>query len=125
MAFRFQAVAAALIAVSLPAQIAAQASAPPPAISLEQRTLLRCAAAFALVAHDQAAGDPGASKWPDLRERGREFFVRASAQLMDEAGLTRAQVAALMEEAARDFRQQDTLDRAMPPCLLTLEASGI
>ncbi len=133
MTFRFHAFWMALIAMGAPAQTIAQDPAPGSgagqaalaAISLEQRAMLRCAAAFALVAHDQAAGDPAALQWPDLTERGREFFVRASAGVMDETGLDRAQVAALIEEAARDFRATGTLPRAMPPCLLTLEASGL
>ncbi|MFN7157444.1 MAG: hypothetical protein ACK4MR_01965, partial [Erythrobacter cryptus] len=64
-------------------------SAAPPALAPDQRALLRCAAAFALVAEGQARGAEEALRWPALEGRGREFFVRALAQVMDEAGLDR------------------------------------
>ena len=46
-------------------------------------------AAFALVANRQESGDPSVQQYPPLKERGGEFFVRASARVMDEAGLDR------------------------------------
>lgn len=111
---------------------AQQAAPPPPAespptapLSLEQRMLVRCSAAFALVAHGQAVGDTAALAWPPVGARGREFFVRASAHLIDEAGLTRAALTTAMVREAQDLGQNGALAAAMPPCLAALEASGL
>lgn len=101
------------------------APTPAPALSLEQRMLLRCSAAFALVAHGQAVGDPAALAWPAMGERGREFFVRASARLIDEASLDRAALTAVMVQEAQGLGDGDALTTAMPPCLSALEASGL
>lgn len=104
----------------------APAPTPTPALSLEQQSGLRCAAAFALVAQAQAAGDAEALAYPALGERGREFFVRTAARLIDETGLDRDGVARLLSaEAARLAQEEGALDRAMPPCLMLLEASGL
>lgn len=107
------------------AATAQQVAPPPPALSLEQRMLLRCSAAFALVAHGQAVGDPAALAWPAMGERGREFFVRASARLIDEAGLDRAALTAVMVQEAQGLGDGDALTTAMPPCLSALEAAGL
>lgn len=118
---------AAILVLSLAAPAAAQA----PALSLEQQTLLRCSAAFGIVAAEQARGiDSG---YPPLGERGREYFVRASARLMDELGLTREQVAAMLKaEVGRlqglSLAAEDpaaTVDAIMQPCLISLAASGL
>ncbi|MBU0669403.1 MAG: hypothetical protein KJ703_11045 [Alphaproteobacteria bacterium] len=104
----------------------APAPTPTPALSLEQQSGLRCAAAFALVAQAQAAGDTEALEYPALGERGREFFVRTAARLIDETGLDRVGVARMLSaEAARLAQEEGALDRAMPPCLMLLEASGL
>lgn len=96
-----------------------------PRVSLDQKTALRCAAAFAIVADGQSRGNAEAIKWPALGERGREFFVRVSAQLMDEAGFQRAQVAGLIQREAQDLRDTGETQQVMPSCLLLLETSGI
>lgn len=88
-----------------------------PDLTLEQRMLVRCSAAFALVANGQENGNEAALTYPDVRQSGREFFVRSSARLMDEAGLTREQVAALLSEAAQDIWDNGSLDAVMPACL--------
>lgn len=117
-------VAAALpLVAAVPA--VAQGSAAPPQLTLEQSTALRCSAAFAIVAADQAAGDAKALEFPPMAQRGREFFVRASAQLMDEAGVTRTDVAALLQAEAQRQRYTGTTAEIMPACLLLLDASGI
>jgi uncharacterized protein (DUF58 family) len=54
--------------------------------------LLRCSAAFAIVAGEQQRGVASARAYPPLGERGREYFVRASVRLMDDLKLTREQV---------------------------------
>ena len=111
---------AALTLVAAPA--AAQEAVPPPQISLEQRMLLRCSAAFAIAASAQQSGDAAARRWPDLGVRGREFFVRASARVMDETGMDRAGVAAALEAEARDIAARGTLHEIMPACLPLLPA---
>lgn len=96
-----------------------------PQLSLEQRTMLRCSAAFAIVARQQADGRPDARRYPPMDPRGKEFFVRASAQLMDEAKLTREQVQAALLAEARNLSAPAMLDAVMPACLLSLDASGL
>jgi hypothetical protein len=114
-----------LLTAALAVPAAAQVSAVPPQLTLEQSTALRCSAAFAIVAADQAAGDAKALAFPPLAQRGREFFVRASAQLMDETGVTRADVAALLQDEAQRQRGSGTTAEIMPACLLLLDASGL
>ena len=119
-----------LLAPMLLAALALQ-SAPVPVVpepaplSQENRALLRCAAAFALVAQGQVVGDPQAKAWPDLSERGREFFVRSMAQLMDETGRDRAGIAALVNAEAQALTTSGDLHKVMPSCLLMLEAAQL
>lgn len=120
------------LSLLLAAPATAQDSAPP-ALTPDQALLLRCSAAFALVAGDQARGAPLAAAYPPMATRGKEFFVRASAELMDDAHLTREQVQALVQQqvgqlqrgsaAAKDPKAY--LDQVMQPCLETLAASGL
>ena len=111
-----------LAALSLSAPTIAPAQAPAPQLSLDHRMLLRCSAAFALVANGQENGNAEALRYPDLSQRGREFFVRASAQVMDEAGLDRAQIAAALSAEAQDLWDNGTLEQVMPVCLGLLPA---
>lgn len=119
-------------AVLLAAPAAAQPVETAP-MTLEHAMLMRCSAVFAVVAGEQARGTTSALAYPALGERGREFFVRASARLMDERHMSREQVeAALRAEAARfqaDWaRAPDRarfIDGLMQPCLAALEASGL
>ena len=111
--------AAALLAVPAAAQLVP----PPSELSLEHRMLLRCSAAFALVAYRQGAGDAEAAQYPPLKERGGEFFVRASARVMEEAGLDRAAVSAALEGEAKALLEGGTLAAVMPVCLSLLDAS--
>ena len=112
----------ALAALALSAPVAAQ-EAPQKSLSLEQQTAVRCSAAFAIGATLQQQGQAG--DWPPLADRGREFFVRALAQLMDETGRTREQVSEAVAAQARQLGDREALDAAMPPCLLLLDASGL
>ena len=106
------------------APAAAQVSAPEPApLTLQQSSALKCSAAFALGAAMQARGD--GSEWPALNPRGREFFVRASAQVMDETGWSRDLVSLKLQEQAKLLADPGALAAAMPPCLLLLDASGL
>ena len=54
---------------------------------------------------------------------GSEFFVRASARVMDEAGLDRDGISRELESEARTLLQGGTLAAVMPVCLSALEAS--
>lgn len=109
----------------LPAFAAAQPAPTAHPLSLENQTALRCAAAFAIVADGQARGKKDALAYPALDQRGREFFVRSSARVMDDTGMDRAAVAAALQAEAQDLRVNDKIDQIMPACLLLLEASGV
>ena len=102
------------LVVAPPAVIAQEAA---PQLSLEHRMLLRCSAAFALVANGQSNGQEDALRYPDLSVRGQEFFVRASAQVMDEAGLDRAQVSAVLSAEAQQMWDNASIDEVMPVCI--------
>jgi len=106
----------ALALLAVPAAGFAQA----PQLTLEHRMLLRCSAAFAITANRQASGDAEALTYPALAARGREFFVRASARVMDEAGLDRTAVAQALEAEARDLVANSALAQVMPVCLSLL-----
>ncbi|MDG6080152.1 hypothetical protein E3U23_13235 [Erythrobacter litoralis] len=112
------------------AVLAMQAAAPqaeppaPLALTMQQQTALRCSIAIAMGAERQRTGG-GDADWPDLTERGREFFVRSLAQLMDDTGMSRE---ALMQAAAgeaADLQDGENLHQVMPACLLMLNASGL
>ena len=101
-----------------------EAGTPAP-LNAAQQGALRCSAAFALVAERQGKGDPAALEYPPMGERGREFFVRSGAQLMDQAGLTRATIEERLRAEAGAILADGSLDEIMPPCLLLLDASGL
>lgn len=111
------------------APLALQASpatpAAAPALSQENAALLRCSAAFALVSFGQANGEEASLKWPVIDPRGREFFVRALARLIDDTGLDREAVAQLAEAEAQRLLDQQQVDAVMPACLLMLDGSGV
>lgn len=103
------------------------------AMTPEQTMQLRCAAAFAIVAGDQARGDPAALAYPPLKNRGQEFFVQVGAQLMDALHFTREQLADRVQaEVAVQRRAKAAAadpkaytDGVLQPCLAGLEASGL
>lgn len=111
--------------------LAAQAPAMPPAISeparlsMEAQAALRCSAAFALVSYGQEHGTEASAKWPNLGERGREYFVQVMAQLIDETGRDREQVAEMAKVEAQRLLDAGEVDQVMPACLTMLENSGI
>lgn len=113
-----------LLALVLATPAAAQ-PAPPPQLSLEHRMLLRCSAAFALVAYRQETGDASVQQYPPLKERGSEYFVRASARVMDEAGLDREAISAVLQTEAQGLLRGGTLTAIMPVCLSALEAAKL
>lgn len=118
--------ASAVLAIPAAAQQA-------PRFTLEQRMQLRCSAVFAIVAGEQERGVARALAYPALGERGREYFSRTGAKLMDELKLSREQSAASLraEVQAQQKALQDAADpdaylaSLMQPCLAALEASGL
>lgn len=121
-----------MIKIVLPLAAIALSLSPRPAIAqegpelnLEQRMLLRCSVAFALVASGQARGEAAALRYPPLAARGREFFVRSAAEVMETAGLDRAQIDAALTREARDLVASETLEEIMPICLQALGDSGL
>ena len=115
-----------LAAITLVAQSAAPPAAAVPApLTLEQQSALRCSVAVAMGADQQRAGLAGGKKWPDLTTRGREFFVRSLARLMDDAKLTRPMLAAHVQRETAQLKQPGRLDEVMPACLLLLDAAGL
>lgn len=111
------------------AQPAAAEGAPPATalvpLSQENAALMRCSAAFALVSFGQASRTEASQKWPAIDPRGREFFVRALAKVMDDTGMGRDEVAQLASAEAKRLLDQDQVDEVMPACLLMLEGSGV
>ena len=95
----------------------------PVELSLESKAGLRCAAAFALVSYGQSTGDPFTANWPNLGDRGREFFVRELARIMDETGLDRAGIDRLASREAQELIDKGEVDAVMPSCLVLLEQS--
>jgi hypothetical protein len=121
----------AVLAASLLA-VPAAAQEPPP-FTLEHRMLLRCSAAFAIVAGGQQRGEASALAYPALGERGREYFVRASVRLMDDLKLTREQVEARLRAEVNELQRTaaaaadpvGAIDSVMQPCLSSLEGSTL
>jgi len=108
--------------ISLAALAGPAGAAAPRPLTGEERTGMRCAAAFAQLAARQAKGDAAALRYPPMVPRGREFFVRLSAQLMDDAGLDEAGIRAAVEGEARDLARSGGVDPIMPLCLRILNA---
>ncbi|MFC4294105.1 hypothetical protein ACFO0A_03425 [Novosphingobium tardum] len=116
----------AIVAQSPGGPVAAQT---PSGLSAQTRSDLACAASFAIVATEQAHGGKALASYPPMAVRGREFFVRTGAHAMDEAGLTREAVKALLEaEVARlqgeaASHPDAVIARKMGECLPRLEAT--
>lgn len=118
---------AALAAASVPA--AAQEMASPHHVTLEQETALRCSAVFAIVGAEQARKDPVSASLPRLGNRGREYFVRTTARLMDESGATREHVKSMFRSRYEQVRAEFSGARdpvavrkaMMEPCMNLLE----
>jgi hypothetical protein len=92
-----------------------------------ERAALRCGVAFAVVHGWQVDDDPRGAAFPVMENTGgREFFVRTTAQLMDERGLDRAGVLDLVAEQARAFtRDASEVEAIMPACLMMKRAAGL
>ncbi|KRA80648.1 hypothetical protein [Altererythrobacter sp. Root672] len=122
-----------LLTLGLLAAPAAAQQPQRPTMTLEQQMMVRCSAVFAVVAGDQARGVPSARAYPPIAQRGKEFFVRSNARLMDDLNLTREQVQDLMNTEAKTIQTRSKedhdpaayLDGLMKPCLSALDASGL
>jgi hypothetical protein len=120
----------ALLLLALAAPLSAQE---PPRLTIEQQTLVRCSATFALIAGEQVKGDAIALRYPALGERGREYFVRTAAKLTDELGAPRETVMGLLNSEAGKVQAERAsaadpallTDRIMQTCLVSLTASGL
>lgn len=130
------ALAVALVPVGASAADAPAMPQPAPsgaALSLEHKTLIRCSAAFAIIAYEQGKGVQSALAFPNLRVRGKEYFVHAGAQLMDDLkldelqvqGLYRQEVKRLQDESAQAGDPAAYVASLMQPCLVLLDTSGI
>ena len=113
---------AVLATTLLPATPGAQEQVPElPRLTLEQQMLVRCSAAFALVANRQQAGEEWALAYPaELGSSGREFFVRAVAQVADETGAEPPALVPLLQQQAEQLLDRQVLEGVMPPCLSLL-----
>jgi|SRR5690606_24663265 len=98
---------------------------PEPALDLQQTMAMRCSIAFALVADWQEAGEAAGEAYPPIEDRGREYFVRTMVRLMDETGLTRDQLRAVLDREIEQVRGGDMTDEIMPACLVALDVSGL
>jgi hypothetical protein len=111
-------------APSLQTSPSAENAAAPAKITQEDRAALRCSAAFAIVGARTGQAD-SEKQWPQISERGREFFVVALAGIMDERGLDRAMIEREVRSEAAKLVQSGEVDKVMPACLLMLQAAGL
>lgn len=118
-----------LAALLLAAQAASAPVAPPP-LTPAQRDDLTCAAAFAIIASEQARGVTSALAYPTLVSRGRIYFVKTAERIVTEtassdeavgAALTRI-VQQLQTDAAQSNDPAGVVDAVMEPCLARLDA---
>lgn len=100
-------------------------STPVPAakgLTLEHRMLLKCSAAFALVAHGQAQGQADMLGYKVNATQGREYFVQAMAQVMDDTGFSREEVTEQLTQEAQRLSAGDGkgIAEIMPVCEVSL-----
>ncbi|MBB3859742.1 hypothetical protein GGQ88_001003 [Novosphingobium hassiacum] len=110
---------------------AVHAATPQPPADLSRLTAagrvdLRCAAAFAIVATQQAGGDALAG-WPPLAARGKRFFADTGTRVMAEAGLARQDVRTALAAEVTSLQSAKDPEAALAslakPCLDRLDAS--
>lgn len=97
------------------------APATPAQLSAEDRARLRCAVAFSFV----AARTGSAAAAPEIKTRGREFFVVTLADLMDSYQLDRPAMNQTVRAEAQSLAKAGETDAMMPACLLMLQSSGL
>lgn len=116
---------AALALASQPAENPKPMVGDLPKLSLAQSAALRCGVVFATGARMQADGSPAAAAWPPLATRGKEYFVRVFARLMDDTGASREILNGMAMREADGLRASGEVGKAMPACLQLLDAAGI
>lgn len=94
-------------------------------LPIEQQTALRCSVAIAMAAEQQRMGQAADKGWPDLTARGREFFVRSLAKLMEDTGMSRERLMLYARPEVETLAEPGALAAVMPSCLLMLDASGL
>ncbi|BDI60190.1 hypothetical protein [Qipengyuania nanhaisediminis] len=98
-------------------------------LPIEQAAAPRCALAFAMAIRWRNAGMPAGDAHGDLDAgTAREFFVRALARLIDDTGMTSAQVASLMQAEVARLDNEAGAERVaamMPACRVMKEAAGL
>lgn len=118
--------AAASLAAPAQSQAPPQAAAPVPILTAEQATALRCGVGFGVIHRLQADGAAAGKRFPALENRGREYFVRVAAKVMDETGADRAAVGKLVAaQNAELVGDEAKLAAIMPGCVALLEAAGL
>lgn len=100
-------------------------SPPLPVLSAPQAAALRCGVVFAMGAKMQAEGKPAAASWPPLDTKGREFFVRTAARIMEETGADRTAIQALAAAQLATLKDDAAVLGAVPGCLVLLDAAGL
>jgi hypothetical protein len=108
----------------LAAATLAAAPAAEPALTPPQAAALRCGVVFAVGAKLQEQNLPLALGWPPLAKRGREYFVRVTAKLMDDTGASRETLSAMAMRHVPALSTPAVVAAAMPGCLPLLDASG-
>ena len=107
---------------------AAPPEAPPPGaeptLTPPQAAALRCGVVFAIGARMQADRNPAAASWPPLATRGKEYFVRLLAQLIDDTGASRDILATMAAREVPALKDAPAIAAAMPACLALLDDSG-
>lgn len=92
----------------------------------DHRAMLRCGAAFAIVATTQANGESLAG-WPPLSVRGKRYFIDAGVAVMQGAALDRITVRDLIAADVRALQTAADPDAALAalakPCLAQLDAT--
>lgn len=125
----------AAIAALLATPLAAQETATPvtpklPQLNAEQKSQLTCSAIFAIAASEQARGEEAAMRYPALKARGREYFVRFGARTMDATGASREAIKALLENEVQRLQMfaqalgdpDAAMAQTLGPCLPKLDA---
>ena len=95
-----------------------------PVLTPPQAAALRCGVVFALGAKLQEDRSLLAAGWPPLRTRGKEYFVRVTAKLMDDTKASRETLAAMAMRQVPALGDPRATAAAMPGCLPLLDASG-
>ncbi|MXO65172.1 hypothetical protein [Altericroceibacterium endophyticum] len=117
--FTFSALVAAILAASPVAAQTAESN-PVPQLTMEHHTLLRCSVVFAMIAGGQENGVEEALAYPPMEERGKEYFVRALAQVMQDTGMSRQQIFDAIKMETKAIAQSDNRDTIIDVCLQSL-----